>query len=222
LPVSYKNFSLDFKAKRFVRGAHLPNPDRHVLWMGSFHPEGLPGLLRPSAWEAAGDPLTEVRARWAETDGGPDWDRSRRLDFLTYLRDDLLAKTDRASMAHSLEVRVPLLDQVFVEWAEGAEPGDRLRGFRTKALMKRALDGWLPREVLERPKKGFGVPMAAWLRGPLGPLMKELLAPEALEREGLFRPSAVGALVDAHLAGRSDERKRLWTLLAFRLWNSRR
>jgi asparagine synthase (glutamine-hydrolysing) len=113
---------------------------------------------------------------------------------------------------------VPLLDLEMVDWAEGLAPTDRLRRLQTKSLMKRALTRLLPAEILHRPKKGFGMPVAAWLRGPLRPLMEELLSPGALARGGLFRPEGARDLVRRHLEGRADERKALWTLLAFRLW----
>jgi asparagine synthase (glutamine-hydrolysing) len=219
LPTSYRNFSLDFRLKRFVRGAHRPNPDRHILWMGSFAPEELADVLQPDVLARAGDPMAEVRARWGETDGGPGWDRARRLDVLTYLRDDILVKTDRASMSRSLEVRSPFLDYRIVEWAEGLPPSVRMPLGRGKAILREALKDLLPRETLERPKKGFGIPVGRWLRGPLRPLMDELLDPGALRKEGLLRPEGVSPIVRAHLSGRRDERKKLWTLLALRLWN---
>lgn len=219
LPVSHANLSLDFKAKRFVRGAHRSPPRRHLLWMGSFDPDRLAEILQPEVAAGLGDPWEDVERLWRATDGGGAADRARRLDFLGYLRDDLLPKTDRASMSVSLEVRVPFLDLRLVRWAEGLPASRRFGMLRTKKLMRSALRPWLPEDLLRRPKKGFGVPMARWLQGPLRPLVREMLDPEHLRRQGLFRPGAVTALVERHEMRRADERKRLWTLLAFQLWH---
>jgi asparagine synthase (glutamine-hydrolysing) len=191
---------------------------RHIVWMGSFTPWELDDLLQPELTEEMGDPMAEVRERWGETDGGPEWDRARRLDLVTYLRDDILAKTDRASMSRSLEVRAPFLDYRIVEWAEKLPPSLRMRGAKGKMILRKALRPLLPRETLQRAKKGFGIPMGKWLRGPLRSLMMELLDPAAIRREGIFRPEPITRLVEAHLSGRRDERKKLWTILAFRLW----
>ena len=97
----------------------------------------------------------------------------------------------------------------------------KLRGLTTKYVLKRALSGVLPREILERRKKGFGVPLARWFRADLAPLLRDACARDVICRAGLFRPEAVERLIDEHTAGRRDHRKKLYTLLAFQLWASR-
>ena len=143
------------------------------------------------------------------------------LDLKGYLGEGVLTKVDRASMACSLEVRVPLLDHRVVELASSLPMHLKLRRVTTKYVLKRALAGVLPRDILERPKKGFGIPLGRWFRGELAPMLRDVCAPEVIRRAGLFRPEAVGRLLAEHAEGRHDHRKKLYTLLAFQLWASR-
>jgi asparagine synthase (glutamine-hydrolysing) len=135
------------------------------------------------------------------------------LDFKTYLPGDILTKVDRASMAHSLEVRVPLLDHRLVEWASSLPPALKLKGSTGKYIFKKALEPDLPHEVLYRTKMGFSVPLAAWLRGPLAKRAREALLNGAVAKCGYFEPSALERLVHEHAAGRYDHSATLWSLL---------
>jgi asparagine synthase (glutamine-hydrolysing) len=143
------------------------------------------------------------------------------LDLKGYLAEGVLQKVDRASMACSLEVRVPLLDRRVVEVVSLLPARMKLKGFRTKHILKRTMRGRVPAAVLARPKKGFGVPLARWFRAELAPLLRDVCEPGALRRGGLFRPEAVQRLLDDHQAGRHDHRKKLYTLLVFLLWSRR-
>jgi asparagine synthase (glutamine-hydrolysing) len=137
------------------------------------------------------------------------------LDFKTYLPGDILTKVDRASMAHSLEVRVPMLDHKLVEWVSGLPPAFKFRGREGKFIFKRAMEAHLPREVLYRPKMGFAVPLASWFRGPLrGRVQQSVLGP-VLADCGLFNRAYLKQLVDRHQAGVSDYSSVLWALLMF-------
>jgi asparagine synthase (glutamine-hydrolysing) len=124
-------------------------------------------------------------------------------------------------MACSLEVRVPLLDRRVVELAARLPMSLKLHGFTTKYILKRALAGVLPPEILARPKKGFGIPLGHWFRGALRPLMRDVLGADAIRRGGLFRPETVQRLLAEHESQRRDHRKKLYTLLAFQLWARR-
>jgi asparagine synthase (glutamine-hydrolysing) len=209
LPVSRGNLSFDFRAKRFVSGAGYPVAERHQRWMGSFAKEERSALLSREARHevdidvAYADPLNQVLM----------------LDMRLYLENDILVKLDRASMMASLEGRVPLLNNDFVEYATHLPLNMKLRGLRSKYLLKRALRGLLPEAILNRPKKGFGIPVANWFRGPLKEQMLSVLSPERIAREGFFDATAVTRLVSDHLDGRRDNRKQLWTLFAFELWH---
>jgi asparagine synthase (glutamine-hydrolysing) len=218
LPVSRNNLSFDFRAKRFVGGAGYPAAERHQRWMGSFAREERAALL-------SGETRRQLSANgsrelgFGETDYADPLNQILLMDMRLYLENDILVKLDRASMMASLEGRVPLLNNDFVEYATHLPLNMKLRGLRSKFLLKRALRGILPDSILNRPKKGFGIPVADWFRGPLREQLLEVLAPERLRRKGFFDPGAVQRLVEDHLSGRRDNRKQLWTLFAFDVWH---
>jgi asparagine synthase (glutamine-hydrolysing) len=221
LPVDHRNFSFDFKLKQFIRGAAEPLPLAHQRWLGSFSGPELRGLLVDG-----GEPTVDVEAEHLALAGAiAPWadplDRSLALYQETYLPEDILTKVDRASMACGLEVRAPFLDVGVVELIQRL-PGEFKFGRKqTKRLLKAAVSGRLPRSIPRRPKKGFGIPVARWLRGPLAPLLDRLLDPRRLKRQGLFRPDEVARRIGEHQAGVRDHRKPLWTLLMFQLWYER-
>ncbi|HVH63962.1 MAG TPA: asparagine synthase (glutamine-hydrolyzing) [Candidatus Dormibacteraeota bacterium] len=211
LPVSRDNLSFDFRAKRFVSGAAHPVAERHQIWMGSFTPEERTAVLRAEA--AGGDGLVD------EYGSLDPLNQALMIDMRLYLENDILVKLDRASMMASLEGRVPLLNNDFVTYALSLPLKMKLRGLRSKFLFKRALRGLLPDGILNRPKKGFGIPVADWFRGPVKAQMLEALSTDRINRDGFFDAGEVSRLVDDHLAGRRDNRKQLWTLFAFQLWH---
>jgi asparagine synthase (glutamine-hydrolysing) len=137
------------------------------------------------------------------------------LDFKTYLPGDILTKVDRASMAHALEVRVPLLDQELVEWVSGLPADWKLRGGEGKHVFKRALEPYLPADVLYRPKQGFAVPLGRWFRGPLRERVRQVLLGPALADTGLFAPAALARVADEHDRGARDHSAAIWSLLMF-------
>jgi asparagine synthase (glutamine-hydrolysing) len=222
LPVDHGNISLDFKLKQFLRGATEPPPLAHQRWLGSFDGCEIARLVRPDVLPGAFDVETEHLLRASGLAPGCDpLTRSLALYQDTYLPDDILTKVDRASMACGLEVRAPFLDAGLVDTIERLPASFKYGRRRTKRLLKRAAVGRVPAEALERPKKGFGIPVARWLRGPLGGLVDELLSPERLRRQGLFDERDVAVRVGEHRAGVRDHRKPLWTLLMFQLWYDR-
>jgi len=137
------------------------------------------------------------------------------LDIKTYLPGDILTKVDRASMAHALEVRSPLLDHELVEWAATLPPHFKLRGGEGKHIFKRAMTGHLPHNILYRRKQGFAVPLAEWFRGPLRERVCQALTGKGLLSTGIFRGDYLHKLVDQHLSGRRDFSAPIWTLLMF-------
>jgi asparagine synthase (glutamine-hydrolysing) len=223
LPVSLGDLSLDFRLKRFVDGVRLDPVARHAVWMGSFTPDEQRDLLTPTAWARLPAPpsYSLYRQIAAQPSNASELDRLLYLDLRTYLGEGVLTKVDRASMACSLEVRVPFLDRRVVELAAAMPPALKLRGFTTKYILRRALGGLLPAEILGRRKKGFGIPLGRWFQHELGPLLDDTFAPARLRRGGLFRPEAVARLLAEHRAGRRDHRKKLYTLLAWELWAQR-
>jgi asparagine synthase (glutamine-hydrolysing) len=148
----------------------------------------------------------------------PPEDRMLLVDVLTYLPDDILAKVDRAAMGASLETRLPLLDPAVFDLSWRVPPDARVRGAETKWLLRQVLDRYVPRELLDRPKKGFVVPLGAWLRGPLRDWGDALLDPRRLEDEGLLKPAPIAAAWRSHQAGRGRDPRLLWAVLVFQQW----
>lgn len=145
-------------------------------------------------------------------------EQMQALDIETYLTDDILTKVDRASMAVSLEVRVPILDHRLVALAWRMSPTLKLRNGVGKWALRQVLYRHVPRELVERPKMGFSVPIGAWLRGPLKDWAESLLDPRALAQEGIFNPAPITQLWQAHQRGQNDWSTQLWTVLNFQAW----
>ena len=217
LPTSTAKISFDYKAKRFVRSAHLPPLERHLGWKEIFDADERAALLGPER-RADGDPLAPFRARYASSSGSAPLARLQDVDLGVYLPDDLLVKVDRASMAHSLETRVPFLDPVVAEFALALPDDQKVSLLSTKRLVRRALRSILPEEVVSGKKHGFSIPLAAWLKGPLQPLVRDVLSPDEVRAQGFFEPGVVRAMVDDHISGRVDRSRPIWNLLTFALW----
>jgi asparagine synthase (glutamine-hydrolysing) len=218
LPSSSAKASFDYKAKRFVRGAHLPPLERHHAWKEIFSAEARAELRG----ERSGfDPVDLLRDRFAETNRAELLARLQDVDLGIYLVDDLLVKTDRASMAHSLEARVPYLDPVVTNLALALPTRLKVRGLKKKVLLRRSAAPLLPRRIVYGKKRGFAIPAAAWLRGELEPFARDVLSRETIKRQGYFEPGPVRRLIDDHVAGREDLSRQLWGLLAFTLWHER-
>lgn len=223
LPVGHGYFSWDFKVRRFALGLGFDAPHRHQRWMSSFLPESLPGVLAPLGFSDADQTWVDALLHCFVAPPGArdDFDRLTHQYLRLYLAGDVLVKVDRASMAHGLEVRSPFLDREVVELALSVDWREKLRRGRTKHLLKRLAEKWLPPEVVHRKKQGFAVPIAAWIRGPFRQWATDLLAKDRLTRQGVFEAATVQRLLGEHLDGRADHRKPLWTLLAFQSWYDR-
>jgi asparagine synthase (glutamine-hydrolysing) len=218
LPTSTGKASFDYRAKRFVRAAHLPPLERHHGWKEIFSRDARAELTgRRSSF----DPVDLLRERYDETRGADELARLQDVDLGTYLVDDLLVKTDRASMAHSLEARVPYLDTVVTNLAFALPTRHKVRGLAKKVLLRKAAEPLLPREIVHGKKRGFSIPAAAWLRGELEAFARETLSAETLRKQGFFQPETVQRLLDDHVSGREDVSRQLWGLLAFTLWHDR-
>src|SRR5450631_4434380 len=187
LPSSSSNMSLDFRLKQLFRGLLAPSALRHATWIGAFVPKELETLLHPDLKPLAQQAVA-YRAVLASVEEGRraglaegSVDEALRFYLQHYLLDDILVKADRASMAASLEVRAPFLDTSVVEFAARLPWTEKLSFTRTKLVLKQALQGLVPNAILERPKKGFGIPVAQWIRGPLRPLFEDLFSEASLK-----------------------------------------
>jgi asparagine synthase (glutamine-hydrolysing) len=177
--------------------SHWQDPQKLVL-----------GADEPHTW-AVDDPLDWIN---------DPMERMLYRDTLGYLPDDALTKVDRATMAVSLEGRVPLVDHRVVEHLWRLPPEFKVRDGRSKWLLRAVAERHVPRELLERPKQGFGIPLDDWLRGPLRPWAEDLLEPARLRREGYLDPALVSAVWSEHLAGRRQQQYRLWNVLMWQAW----
>jgi asparagine synthase (glutamine-hydrolysing) len=223
LPKSGAYMSLDFRARQFLGGLGRPAHHRHQAWIASFTPEAVQEVLTP-AWRAPGDGVADIYApldAFASSRRESGIEQVERFYVHFYMKDDILVKVDRASMAASLEVRAPFLDTRVVELAMSLPFSLKMRGTTRKWLLKKALEPLLPAEILYRKKHGFALPVSAWLKGPLRPLIEELLSEQAVAQAGFFDPKVVRRLVDEHQFDRVDHRKPLWALLMFELWRRR-
>ncbi len=163
--------------------------------------------------------LEVIRAPWRESTATNIVDRMLDVDTRTYLTDDLLAKIDIATMAHSLEGRSPLLDHEFMEFAASLEPTDKLNGRSHKFALKEAVRGWVPDEILDAPKRGFRLPIHEWLRGDLRNYARDVLLDPAAIQRGHFNRAYVERLLDEHAQRHADHSQGIWTLLMYELWH---
>ncbi len=219
-PRSDRYMSPNFKVNRFLRGLSFPEELRHQAWIGSFVPDEERELFLPNA-ELNYDPyeiydLTHEAFRRASH--LEPLDRASYIYLHTYMTDDILAKVDRASMANSLEVRAPFLDREFAEFAATIPVGMKLKGFKTKWILKYALKDRLPPETLNKPKKGFAVPVAKWLKEDLKSLLFEAFDKTKIKREGIFDYAYIRNMVHEFLENRNDTRKEIWALFMFEMW----
>lgn len=225
LPVSDGYMGLDFKVKRFLLGLEHEPPRRHSVWVGSVDPATHQEALAPRWRGAVGDEamfahVDSIARRFRDARPDAPWlEQLAAIYMETYLADGVLAKVDRASMAFGLEVRAPFLDPRVRRVCARIPLGHKLRGNQTKRVLRHALRSRLPAAVLERPKRGFGVPLASWLRGPLADWMNDLLSEDRLAAQGLLNPQWVRRLVTEHQAGRQNHRKELWSVLMLSAWH---
>ncbi len=215
LPTSHGYFSLDFVLGKLLGGLAQPRAVRNAAWLGAADPPLLSELLPGQAHD---DPYAVPR-RLYEASRGSHLERVLQQDLALYLTHAVLAKVDRASMAASLEVRAPLLDTRVAELALAMPLGWKLHGLEGKHILKRLAEQLLPADIVHRKKKGFGMPIGAWLQGPLGAhLSTLLLGPTSLAGSGRLHRPAVERLVVEHRAGRANHRQVLWSLLVLESW----
>jgi asparagine synthase (glutamine-hydrolysing) len=223
IPVSDDNISFDFKVKKFLSGINYPDGIRNSVWLGSFSFPENEDIISPEIHKQFNrDRLVEEISLYDKEYPYDDpITRLQYIDLRLYLQESILVKVDRASMACSLEVRAPFLDYELVEFIMGLPSRMKLRGLTSKYILKKAMGNWLPDEIIQRSKKGFGVPIAKWVKGPLKELFGELFSADRIRQEGFLNSEYVTNLYQEHLHNRRDNRKQLWTLLVWELWVNR-
>jgi asparagine synthase (glutamine-hydrolysing) len=216
LPMGRERRSTVFRAARFLEAATVPRAERYGRLMQVFTLQDRADLWSAEAKAEIGTLISAGFLLGAPPDEGTTG--LQLLDLSTYLPGDLLPKADIASMAHSLELRSPLLDRRVVELGLSLPDSLKQEGRTGKIALRRAFAAQLPPEIAARGKSGFGLPLAEWFRGELRPLARELLLDERARARGWFRPEAVERLLSEHAAGRADNGHRLWTLTMLELW----
>ncbi|HEX5543207.1 MAG TPA: asparagine synthase (glutamine-hydrolyzing) [Micromonospora sp.] len=218
LPASHRRRSLDFKLRRFVENA-FENPGRsHYLWRTVFREGHKAKLLQP---ELVADLLDSYETHRPHYAAGAQFDPLTRFQYTdanVYLVDDVLTKIDRLSMAHSLEVRAPLLTTPLMEFAFSLPGRLKMPGFQTKRILRRAMANALPRSVAGMRKRGFNAPLPRWLMGQFKPLIDEYLSKDVLQRQGYVRPEEVNHWVSRHMSRKGEHSREIWSLLMFSLW----
>jgi asparagine synthase (glutamine-hydrolysing) len=207
-------------AKKFARSAALDFENRYLGYGTYFTDEAKGRLYSGEMREAVRgmDAYRHHRRYFERARGAAPLNRLLYVDLKTFLPCLNLTTTDKTSMAANLEVRVPFLNYEMVELAARMPPGFKLRGLKRKYILKRAAEKLLPKEVVWRKKAGFGAPIRSWLRGPLKPLVDDLLSEEIVRARGLFDPREVRRIIAANLSGREDYNLQVFQLLTLELW----
>ena len=217
LPVETSNVRALRYLRRFLAEADAGDAERYGKWVTFFSHEQKRELYADALRDRLGENCLGTLAKWFEG-GAPVAARAAWADVHSYLPDDLLVKVDVATMAHGLEARSPFLDHELMEFAASIPAAMKMRGLKTKALLKSAMADRLPRDLLKRRKMGFGVPIERWLRNELREMSYDVLLSDRARARGLFRPEAVQRLLDDHNAGRRANHHRIWALLFLELW----
>jgi asparagine synthase (glutamine-hydrolysing) len=220
LPESTRGAHSLRRAREFMIGSQLTPEQMYAAWVTYCSAAEQQELLTPEAWQAAGrgDPLSPLDRR-LQPDGTLSLvDRAERTDLETFLPGNLLTYSDRMSMAHALEVRVPFCDHHLIEFMARIPATQKMPGLKAKHLLHAAVDDLLPAKVRHRRKLGFNPPVGIWLNGPLRPMLTDLLSKRRLEARGLFQPAAVQRWMEEHRTGRRDRTLYLWALLNFEVW----
>ena len=207
--------------KNFLRNIALDADERYVDSLSYFHEEKKRDLLSTDFLRAirGRDSSEEFRRVYNSPASVERIDHLLYLDSKTYLPGDIMTKVDRMSMAHSLEAREPLLDHKLIEFVAGIPASLKLRGSETKSILKRAIRGLVPGEIIDRKKQGFDVPIQQWFKEDLRAMLFDTLTGSRARQRGYFKPGAVEAILDEHMRGRRDNSRHLWGLLTLELWH---
>ncbi|HEX5735894.1 MAG TPA: asparagine synthase (glutamine-hydrolyzing) [Blastocatellia bacterium] len=206
--------------KNFLRNVALEGDARYVDSLSYFDEDAKHELLSTEIRRALGgrDSSAGFRQLLNVPHSAKHIDRLLYLDSKTYLPGDILTKVDRMSMAHSIEARVPLLDHRLIEFVETIPTSLKLRGRMTKHILKQAVRGLVPDQIIDRPKQGFGVPIAKWFNNELRDMLHDTLTDSRTRQRGYFNHQSVEAILNEHARGRRDNSRHLWGLLTLELW----
>jgi len=218
LPVSHDNFSFDFKLKKTLSGYDYPLEIQNQIWLGAFTPQENQNLFLPEIAINFDQSFSETNQFIEQTKKESLDNRMIYLYLKQYLSDDILVKADRASMFASLEARAPFMDYRLVEFINSLPYNLKLNGWTTKYALKQLMKDKLPKNIINRPKKGFGLPVAKWITNELKDFTFNLLNEQTIKKQGIFNYLEIKKILDEHLNKKADYRKKLWTLLMFQQW----
>ncbi len=220
IPTSFSNMSLDFKIKKFINGFDSNDLYRNQKWLAAFDLADRKELFKEEFL-----PIIEKENQFkyidlyvSKNNVKDPIDKLSLIYQRTYMMDQVLVKVDRASMMNSLEVRAPFLDTRVVDLANNLPSSFKIRGLVRKFILKKLMSDKLPKNIIYRKKKGFGMPIAEWLRTDLKPLVLKYLNKDIINKQGFFRYEYVEKILNDHFSGAVDNRKKIWTLLCFSLW----
>jgi asparagine synthase (glutamine-hydrolysing) len=222
LPESHSYLSTAYKLKRFTYGAEFPYDKAHYLWKVIFDEEDKKKLLSDDLMHELSDlesfHAMEQYFSKARESGFKTDDQLMYVDFKTHLQDDFLQKTDRMSMANSLEVRVPLLDNAIIDFSRTVSPGMKIKGYQTKYILRKALSRFQPPEIAFGKKRGFTPPLALWIKNGLKDYMLSSLSADSLSRLGFINHGHVTKIIDDHLSGKAENSRAIWSLVSLVNW----
>lgn len=218
IPEKNKQNDTGRRIKRFIKWASLPRDERYISWMTIIHNDLKEKLF---LYKGLDNSINYLKKIFERADGGDFLSKITYVDTMSYIPEDLLTKTDRASMANSLEVRVPILDHRLVEFSATIPADMKVRGMQKKYILRKAFSRFLPKEIINKKKQGFGVPIGHWMRKGLISLFRDVLLNEKARQRGYFDSRIVETLIEAHAKGKRDYYHPLWILLIFELWHQR-
>jgi len=213
--------STGYRLRRIAERLRLPFPDSYLSGVALTRADIADSLLGEAVRSNTAGHYAGLAAAARSAAGLEELDRCISIDFASYLPDDILVKLDRMAMANSLEGRAPFLDHKVVDFAVRLPCELRIRGRRGKHLLRRVAARWLPREVLEKPKQGFAIPLCQWFRGPLKDMAADLIGSDSFRDRGLLDQQAARRYLNGHLAGEADYGEVLWLTLSLELWARR-
>ncbi|MEM3101500.1 MAG: asparagine synthase (glutamine-hydrolyzing) [Candidatus Nitrosotenuis sp.] len=220
LPESHRYLSTPYKLTRFTYGVEFPYDEAHYRWKVIFDSTAKKNLLTSDFLYKFSDlEAFHIMERYFNRAKSKGFDIEGQLmyvDFKTFLQDDPLQKTDRMSMANSLEVRVPLLDNDIIELSEGILP--KIKGFQTKYILRKALSRFQPKEIAFGKKRGFTPPLAVWIKGGLKDYVLSILSRETINQTGLLKYNYITELVNDHLKGKAENSRQIWSLVVLVNW----
>ena len=217
LPASTSNKSVFRASQRFTGAVDLQEEERYGDWITIFNEEGRRELLNPESGEKI-DSTGYIKKFYRECSAKDFIAKTMYVDVKTYLPEDLLVKVDRASMAHSLEVRVPFLDHELVEYSQTIPVSMKFPGLKLKHLLKKSVKDIIPKNILHRKKHGFGVPVGAWFKKELKSIAYDTLLEKGSPTREYFKAKYVEKILNDHVHGRAEHSHRIWALLFFDLW----